>query len=241
MITIIVASGKGGTGKTTTTVNLGRALSKKYKVALLDLDVMGPNTARILGLPPEYVSEVKAKVFDDERFYPIRYSESLEIFSSSFIIPPNVACAWSGDKRINLIHEIIDKIKWNDPDILLCDAPPGTGDEIIAVLKYMPKVDGAVIVTNAKRVSIDDAKKLVSLLTNRLYNVPMLGVIDNMSFIVYGDDTKSDLFDDGIDVGEELGIKVLSRIPFKYNLSAVDYYGVADTVAHMVGLNSKEV
>ncbi|MDO9356564.1 MAG: P-loop NTPase, partial [Solirubrobacteraceae bacterium] len=200
---VLVASGKGGTGKTTTTVYLGRALSKNYKVALLDLDVMGPNTARILGLSQEEV--VGTKIFDDEQFYPVKYSESLEIFSPTFLIPPNVACAWSGDKRIELIHELIDRVKWNDPDILLCDAPPGTGDEIVAVLKYMPKVDGAVIVTNAKRVSIDDAKKLVSLLTNRLYNVPVLGIIDNMSFILFGDNTKSDLFDDGINVGDELG------------------------------------
>lgn len=236
MKTVIVASGKGGTGKSTTTVMLGRALSKHYKVALLDLDVMGPNTARILGLSQEDVNEVK--VFDDERFYPIKYSESLEIFSPSFIIPPGVACAWSGDKRIELIHELIDMVKWNDPDILICDAPPGTGDEIIAVLKYMPKVDGAVIVTNAKRVSIDDAKKLMSLLTNRLYNVPVLGAIDNMSFILFGDDTKSDLFDEGINVGDELGIEVLVRMPFKHNLSSSDYYSVADAVSHKIGLNS---
>ncbi len=236
---VMVASGKGGTGKTTTTVNLGRALSRKYKVALLDLDVMGPNTARILGLSPEDINGLK--VFDDEWFYPVKCNESLEIFSPSFVIPPNVACAWSGDKRIELIHELIEKVKWNDPDVLLCDAPPGTGDEIIAVLKYMPKVDGAVIVTNAKRVSIDDAKKLVSLLTNRLYNVPVLGVIDNMSFMLYGDGTKSDLFDEGIDVGDELGIHVLTRMPFKHNLSASDYCIAADSVAQSIGLDSMEV
>lgn len=237
MITVIVASGKGGTGKTTSTVNLGRALSRKYKVALLDLDVMGPNTARILGISPEDV--IGAKVFDDSWFYPVKYSETLEIFSPSFIIPHNVACAWSGDKRIELIHELIEKVKWNGPDILLCDAPPGTGDEIISVLKYMPKVNGAVIVTNAKRVSIDDARKLVSLFTNRLYNIPVIGVIDNMSYILFGNDTKSDLFDEGINVGDELGIEVLVRMPFKHDLGASDYYEVADTVAHKVGLNSR--
>jgi len=211
---VLVASGKGGTGKTTATVFLGRALSQKYKVALLDLDMTGPNTAR---------------------------SENLEIFSPSFLMPVNTAVAWSGDKRRELIHELIDKVKWNKPDILLCDSPPGTGDEIMAVLKYIPKVDGAVIVTNAKRVSLDDAQRLISLLTNRLYNIPVLGIVDNMSFIEYGDGTRSDLFDEGVSVGDLLGIGVLAKIPFKHNLSVLDFDGVAGIVAHRTGLNSKEV
>ncbi len=236
---VLVASGKGGTGKTTTTVYLGRALSKKYKVALLDLDMTGPNTARILGLQQEEVDGIKT--FDGDWYYPVKYSETLEIFSPSFMMPANIAVAWSGDKRRETIHELIDKVKWNGPDILLCDSPPGTGDEIMAVLKYIPKVDGAVIVTNSKRVSLDDAKRLVSLLTNRLYNVPVLGVIDNMSFIEFGDGMKSDLFDEGVSVGDELGIEVLARVPFKHDLSTLDFDGVAGIVAQRIGLDSKEV
>lgn len=237
--TVLVASGKGGTGKTTTTVMLGRALSKKHKVALLDLDMTGPNTAHILGLSQKEVDS--QKTFDGDWFYPIKYSENLEIFSPSFLFPPNTAVAWSGDKRRELIHELIDKVKWNSPDILLCDSPPGTGDEIMAVLRYIPKVDGAVIVTNAKRVSLDDAQRLISLLTNRLYNVPVLGIIDNMSSIEFGDGTRSDLFDEGISVGDELGIEVLAKVPFKHDLSSQDFDGVAGIVAHRIGLNSKEV
>ena len=237
--TVLVASGKGGTGKTTTTVMLGRALSKKHKVALLDLDMTGPNTAHILGLSQKEVDS--QKTFDGDWFYPIKYSENLEIFSPSFLFPPNTAVAWSGDKRRELIHELIDKVKWNIPDILLCDSPPGTGDEIMAVLRYIPKVDGAVIVTNAKRVSLDDAQRLISLLTNRLYNVPVLGIIDNMSSIEFGDGTRSDLFDEGISVGDELGIEVLAKVPFKHDLSSQDFDGVAGVVAHRIGLNSKEV
>lgn len=236
---VLVASGKGGTGKTTSTVMLGRALSQKYKVALIDLDMTGPNTARILGLCSEDVDGLKT--FDGDWFYPVKYSESLEIFSPSFMMPSNIAVAWSGDKRRELIHELIDKVKWNGPDILLCDSPPGTGDEIMAVLKYIPKVDGAVIVTNSKRVSLDDAKRLISLLTNRMYNVPVLGVIDNMSFIEFGDGMKSDLFDEGANIGDELKIEVLARIPFKHNLSSLDFNGVADIVAQRIGLNQKEV
>jgi ATP-binding protein involved in chromosome partitioning len=236
---VLVASGKGGTGKTTTTVFLGRALSQKYRVALLDLDMTGPNTARILGLSQEEVDS--AKTFDGDWFYPIKYSETLEIFSPSFLMPSNTAVAWSGDKRRELIHELIDKVKWNKPDILLCDSPPGTGDEIMAVLKYIPKVDGAVIVTNAKRVSLDDAQRLISLLTNRLYNVPVLGIIDNMSFILFGDGVRSDLFDEGVGVGDVLGIEVLAKVPFKHDLSSLDFVGAAGMVAHRIGLNSKEV
>lgn len=236
---VLVASGKGGTGKTTSTVFLGKALSQKHKVALLDLDMTGPNTARILGLSNEEVEQVKT--FDGDWFYPVQYSETLEIFSPSFMLPSNIAVAWSGDKRRELIHELIEKVKWNSPEILLCDSPPGTGDEIMAVLKYIPKVDGAVIVTNSKRVSLDDAHRLISLLTNRMYNVPVLGIIDNMSFIKFGDDTQSELFDEGVNIGDELGIEVLSRIPFKHDLSALDFALVADIVAKRICLNSNEV
>lgn len=229
MKVVLVGAGKGGTGKTTATALLGLALSNKYKVALLDLDTMGPNLPRLLGMDCGGVDS------DVDGFYPKKYY-NLEVFSPAFLIPPGVACAWSGDKRRELIHELIEKVKWDDPDIILLDAPPGTSDEILAVLKYLPKLDGAIIVTTAKRESVDDAVRLVALLKNKMYNVPILGVIENMGSIVV-DGVVVPLLNDGIDVGAELDVETLARIRFKKDISVEDFKEVAEVVINKLNMN----
>ena len=120
MKTILVASGKGGCGKTTTTSMLAQELSKLYKVAALDLDVSGPNLPRMLGIDDLTPS------FDGDWFFTKR-GKNVDVMSPAFLMPPDIACAWSGDKRMELIKELIFKTKWNDPDLLICDCPPGTG------------------------------------------------------------------------------------------------------------------
>lgn len=232
MKVILIGAGKGGTGKTTATAFLGLALSDKYKVAILDLDVMGPNIPRILGM------NCSGGVDSDiDGFYPKKYY-NLEVFSPAFLIPPGVACAWSGEKRRELIHELIEKVKWDSPDILLCDSPPGSSDEIIAALKYIPKLDGAIIVTTAKRESVDDASRLVALLKNKVYNIPVLGVIENMGSIIV-DGVVLPLLNDGIDVGAELDVETLARIPFKKDIGAEDFKDVAKVVINKLNMNEE--
>lgn len=232
MKVVLIGAGKGGTGKTTATALLGMALSDEYKVALLDLDTMGPNLPRLLNMDCEGVKS------DIDGFYP-KKQYKLEVFSPAFLIPPDVACAWSGDKRRELIHELIEKVKWDSPDIILCDAPPGTSDEILAVLKYLPKVDGAIIVTTAKKESVDDARRLIALLRNKLYNVPVLGIIENMGNIII-DDLMVPLLNDGIDVGAELGVETIARIPFKKDISAEDFKDVSKVIINKLNLNEVE-
>lgn len=230
MKVVLVGAGKGGTGKTTATALLGLALSDKFKVALLDLDTMGPNIPRLLGM-----NGVDGVDVDVDGFYPRKHL-GLEVFSPAFLIPPGIACAWSGEKRRELIHELIEKVGWDNPDIMLLDAPPGTSDEIIAVLKYMPRLDGAIIVTTAKRESVDDAKRLIGLLRNKMYNIPVLGVIENMRSI-FVDGVAVPLLDDGIDVGAELDVETLARIPFKKDISVEDFKEVAQVVVTKLNMN----
>lgn len=233
---ILVASGKGGTGKTTTTAMLGGVLALEYRirVALLDLDITGPNLAHMVGVDPYGVK------VDEDNFFPKKRGSLLEVFSPSFLIPPDVACSWSGDRRMELIRELLYKVKWNDPAVMLYDCPPGTGDEIIAVLKYAEDVSGAVIVTTGKNESLVDARRVISLLKSERFNIPIVGLIENMRYM-QTDDVQTPLFDDGIDFEKELGVPVIGHIPYRAGAltneqAIVDYKPPVDILARFLGL-----
>jgi len=233
---VLVASGKGGTGKTTTTAMLGGVLALEYrvKVALLDLDITGPNLAHMVGVEPYGVH------VDEDFFYPKQRGALLEVFSPSFLIPPDVACSWSGDRRMELIRELLFKVRWNDPDVMLYDCPPGTGDEIMAVLKYAQDVSGAIIVITGKNESLVDARRVVSLLRSERFNVPVIGLIENMRYMQTADGTMP-LFDDGIDFQEELGVPVIGRIPYRAGTltndeAIADYKPPVDILAEFLGI-----
>lgn len=232
MKTLLVASGKGGCGKTTTTSMLAQAIGKRFKVAALDLDVSGPNLPRMLGIDDLSPS------FDGDSFFTKR-GKNVDVMSPAFLLPPDVACAWSGDKRMDLIKELILKTEWGDPDLLICDCPPGTGDEIIAVLQYLPNVDGVVLVTTGKHESVDDAKRLISLVGNEMYNIPILCMVENMSHMVIGDE-EIPLFSDDLDLGSVFDIKPVFKMLYKDDLSPDDYDGIATTVIDSLRLGADE-
>ncbi len=246
MKVLIVASGKGGVGKTQTTAMLGKAIAcyTPSKVALLDLDVCGPNLARVVGVPLEGVE------VDEEWFYPKQYVDpragdgigtcetqyTLEVFSSSFLMPADVAMAWDGGRRGELIRELLTRVKWSDPDVLICDSPPGTGDELLSVLKYAGKIDGLIIVTTGARESVDDAKRLVALATSETYQVPILGLVENMGHLPAAEGVGPALFSDGIDYEAELGIPRIASVPYSRKLTVADYADLARAVASAIGL-----
>lgn len=232
MKTLLVASGKGGCGKTTTTAMLAQAIGKRFKVAALDLDVSGPNLPRMLGIDDLTPS------FDGDGFFTKR-GKNVDVMSPAFLLPPDVACAWSGDKRMELIKELILKTKWGDPDLIICDCPPGTGDEIVAVLKYLPTVDGVVLVTTGKHESVDDAKRLISLVGNEMYDVPIVCMVESMSHMVIGD-KEIPLFSDDLDLGSILDIKPVIKMMYKDGLSPDDYEEIAATVIDSLRLGADE-
>ena len=232
MKTLLVASGKGGCGKTTTTAMLAQAIGKRFKVAALDLDVSGPNLPRMLGIDDLTPS------FDGDGFFTKR-GKNVDVMSPAFLLPPDVACAWSGDKRMELIKELILKTKWGDPDLIICDCPPGTGDEIVAVLKYLPTVDGVVLVTTGKHESVDDAKRLISLVGNVMYDVPIVCMVESMSHMVIGD-KEIPLFSDDLDLGSILDIKPVIKMMYKDGLSPDDYEEIAATVIDSLRLGADE-
>jgi len=169
---IAVASGKGGVGKSTVAVNLAVALAKEgLKVGLLDTDIYGPSIPLMLG--------VKDKpLCDGEKIYPID-KFGVQLMSLGFLIDNDDAVIWRGALVAKAVQQLMQDVAWPELDIMLFDMPPGTGDAQLT-LSQSVALDGAIIVSTPQDVALLDAVKGVKMF--RKVNVPILGIIENMSF-----------------------------------------------------------
>ncbi|NIA10049.1 MAG: P-loop NTPase [Nitrospiraceae bacterium] len=174
MKTIVFASNKGGTGKTTMSCALARSFAEIAPTALLDTDVTGPDVMNVLGMPFDHA------IFDLDHFYPVQVTEHLQVFSPAMIIPETVGVTWTGDLRGEMIRELMERVVWNgEPEYLIIDSPPSTSDELLTVL-LQSNPSGVVIVTLGSDTSISDAKRLLAVLLNEKFNIPVIGYIRNM-------------------------------------------------------------
>ncbi len=179
MKTIIFASNKGGTGKTTISCALARSFAEIAPTAILDTDVTGPNVMSVLGVPYKHAA------FDLDKFYPQKVTEQLEAFSPAMIIPDEIGVTWTGDARGEMIRELLERVEWSkDIEYMIIDSPPSTSDELLTVLQQSNPT-GVVIVTHGSQTAIDDAKRLISILENEMFGIPIIGYIQNMTD-VYG-------------------------------------------------------
>jgi len=232
METILVASGKGGVGKTTISIGIARALAKRYNVGIYDADLMCPNGPRLLGMD----DDVRVGV-EDERYIPAEF-EGMQIFSTGFMLPLDAVMTLEGDMRSKLLKDYTSRLEWNDnTDYLIVDMPPGTGDESIAVIESMPDIAGLVLVVTGKMESLDDATRVVSMLKDLPENVPIIGVVRNMAYI----DCKKcgeriRLFDDALNVEHELELSMIGELPYK-NLSNDDFVDIAAAIETFVGVD----
>ncbi|MEJ5359639.1 MAG: Mrp/NBP35 family ATP-binding protein [Desulfobacterales bacterium] len=206
---LLVMSGKGGVGKTSTAVNLALTLSARGKrVGLMDVDLHGPDVPRMLGLSgtPELNPQRKLN--------PLRVSETLSAISmESFLPSRDDAVIWRGPLKFSAIRQFIGDVEWGDLDFLIIDAPPGTGDEPLTVAQQVPNAR-AVIVTTPQEVALADVRKSINFC--RTVKMEILGLIENMSGFACPHCGKPvDLF--GTGGGErtcrEMGIAFLGRIP----------------------------
>lgn len=207
---LLIFSGKGGVGKSTVAANLALALASQGKnVGLLDVDIHGPNLAKMLGVEDKRldVSPVGIK--------PVAVNENLKLVSMSFLLEdPNLPVIWRGPMKMKAIQQFLGDVAWGDLDWLVIDSPPGTGDEPLSVAQLIPAT-GAIIVTTPQEVSLMDSRKAVAFA--RRLNLDVLGIIENMSGMVCPHcGQRINLFKQG--GGErgaaELGIRFLGRIPF---------------------------
>ena len=206
--TIAVASGKGGVGKSTVAVNLALGLVKEgFKVGLIDADIYGPSIPLMMGVneQPQIV-----KINEKARLMPVE-KNGLKLMSIGFLIDSNDAVVWRGPMASSALKQFISDVEWGDLDYLIYDMPPGTGDIQLTLTQTIP-LSGAVIVTTPQEISIADARKGAKMFEK--VNVPILGIIENMSYYLNPDGSKEYIFGKGggEKLAKELGINFLGEI-----------------------------
>ncbi len=206
---LLVFSGKGGVGKSTVAANLALAFARKgMKVGLLDVDIHGPNLAKMLGV------EDKQMDFSADGIKAVDVDKNLKLVSMSFLLQdPSIPVIWRGPMKMKAIQQFLGDVDWGELDWLIIDSPPGTGDEPLTVAQLIPAT-GAVVVTTPQEVAVMDSRKAVVFAMK--LNLQVMGIIENMSGMVCPHCGKRiDLFKEGggYKAALELGVPFLGKIP----------------------------
>ncbi|MDR4495033.1 MAG: Mrp/NBP35 family ATP-binding protein [Nitrospirales bacterium] len=203
---IAVSSGKGGVGKSTVTVNLSVALRQLgFAVGLMDADIYGPNIPMMMGITVPPVKE-------GERIHPAD-GQGVKVMSMGFFVPEETPVVWRGPMVHGAIQQFFRDVNWGELDFLLIDLPPGTGDVPLTLSQLVP-LTGAITVTTPQEVALSDVRK--GMMMFKKVNVPLLGVIENMSFFVCGHcGERSEIFSfgGGERAAEKFSVPFLGRIP----------------------------
>ena len=203
---VAVASGKGGVGKSTVAVNVAVALAQKgARVGLLDADIYGPNVPTMMGvsrLPPQG---------EGAKLVPA-LAYGVQVMSIGFLVKPGQPLIWRGPMLHTAIRQFLSDVAWDELDYLIIDLPPGTGDAQLSLAQSVP-LSGSVIVTLPQLVSQEDALRGLRMFQE--LNVPILGVVENMSYLELPDGTRMDIFGSGggENMARTAGVPFLGCIP----------------------------
>jgi len=211
---VAIASGKGGVGKSTVTVNLAVALAQKgYRVGVIDADIFGPSIPKMFGVQDVKPSGVKEG--NKEFIIPVE-KYGVKMLSVGFFVDPAEATIWRGPMATGVLKQLIDQAKWGELDYLLFDMPPGTSDIHLTLVQSVP-VTGAVIVSTPQEVAIADARKGVAMFKSNVIEVPVLGLVENMAWFTPAElpENKYHIFGKGgtEKLAKEVHTEVLAQIP----------------------------
>jgi ATP-binding protein involved in chromosome partitioning len=205
---VVVASGKGGVGKSTTAVNLALALQRQgMKVGLFDADIYGPSQPLMLG-----VAGSRPRIINGKEMEPIT-AHGIKCNSVGFLVDENQAMVWRGPMVVGAFNQILNDTQWGQLDFLVIDMPPGTGDIQLSLAQSVP-VTGAVIVTTPQDVALLDAKRGIEMF--RKVNVPILGVVENMGLHICSQcGHEEHIFGEGgaDRIAKNYGVELLGSLP----------------------------
>lgn len=211
---VAVASGKGGVGKSTVSVNLAVSLKNKgYKIGLLDADIYGPSLPMMLGLRTEPKVDEHSKMLPPE-------AHGIKMMSFGFFAPDDTAVIWRGPMVMKALQQFFWNVTWGDLDYLIIDLPPGTGDVQLTLVQSLP-LFGAIVVTTPQNVALLDAAKAINMFDKT--NVPILGVVENMSaFVCPSCSYEAHIFGKGgaSKINANFSVPILGQIPIHLALRA---------------------
>jgi ATP-binding protein involved in chromosome partitioning len=221
---IAVASGKGGVGKSTVSVNLAVTLAQSgARVGLLDADIYGPNIPTMMGvdhLPPA----------TSEKLIPAE-AHGVQLMSIGFLVKPNQPLIWRGPMLHSAIRQFLTDVAWDELDYLIIDLPPGTGDAQLSLAQSLP-LSGGIIVTLPQQVSLDDALRGLEMF--KQLNVPILGILENMSYLELPDGSQMDIFGSGggEKLAQETNTPFIGAIPMDPNVRKGGDTGMPVVLSH---------
>ncbi len=214
---IAISSGKVGVGKSTVAVNVAVSLAAAgAKVGLLDADIYGPNAPTMLGLSE---AQVMVRQGTQGEVLEPAFNYGVKLVSMAFLIDKDQPVIWRGPMLNGVIRQFLYQVQWGDLDYLIVDLPPGTGDAQLTMVQAVPMA-GAVIVSTPQTVALLDARKGLKMFQQ--LNVPVLGIVENMSYFIPPDlpDKQYDIFGSGggEKTSQELGVPLLGCVPLEISL-----------------------
>ncbi len=238
---VAISSGKGGVGKSTIAVNVAVSLAQAgAKVGLIDADIYGPNTPTMLGLADTALMVRKGP--NGEDILEPAFNHGVKLVSMGFLIKPDQPVMWRGPMLNGIIRQFLYQTEWGDLDYLIVDLPPGTGDAQLTLAQAVPMA-GAVIVTTPQTVALQDSRRGLKMFQS--LQVPVLGIVENMSYFIPPDlpDRHYDIFGSGggEKTAKELGVPLLGCVPLEISLREGGDSGLPIVVAAPDSASAKAI